>query len=210
MASFNTAINIVLDHEGGYQNNPNDTGNYNSRGDLIGTNYGISAPVLESYLSYPPTVNTMRNLSLSIAKDIYRNKFWNRIKGDQINSQPIANIFFDGHVNHGNTGIRMMQDVLGVPRDGVVGPQTLQAINTGNERAIYLNYKATRRQFYQKISQRPGQSVFLTGWLRRIDSFTDFPGVGTPAGSSTNNAPLLVAAGLIAAFWPELSRQFNL
>ena len=55
MAKFDPAYSIVLRLEGGYQNNPADKGNYNSLGDLVGTKYGISAPVLEQWIGRPPT-----------------------------------------------------------------------------------------------------------------------------------------------------------
>ena len=42
MANFNKAIDLILKNEGGYQAHPNDKGNYNSKGQLVGTKYGIS------------------------------------------------------------------------------------------------------------------------------------------------------------------------
>lgn len=172
MASFEIAYQIVADHEGGYQNNPNDSGNYNSIGQLIGTNWGISAPVYESFLGYPPTQADMQSMTASTAKAIYKQRFWDVIKGDQINNQQIANILFDGRVNHGSFGVVLMQRILGVEDDGVVGPITLNAINSANPQLLFNEYKNARADFYNYlVVQDPTQGVFLNGWLARINSF---------------------------------------
>ena len=173
MANFDIAYNIVIGHEGGYQDSPNDiNGNYNSLGQLVGTNFGISAPVYESFLGYPPTKSDMQNMSIDTAKAIYKTRFWDDIKGDQINSQQVANIFFDGRVNHGRTGTKIMQRILGVADDGVVGPITLNAINTANPQWLFNQYKAEREAFYNYlVDNNAGFSVFLNGWLNRINSF---------------------------------------
>ena len=47
MADFKTAVLITLEHEGGFQKNPNDHANWSSGkigvGTLVGTKYGITA-----------------------------------------------------------------------------------------------------------------------------------------------------------------------
>lgn len=172
MASFETAYQIVAGHEGGYQNNPNDSGNYNSLGQLVGTNWGISAPVYESFVGYPPTQSDMQTMSISTAKAIYKQRFWDVIKGDQINNQSVATILFDGRVNHGSFGVVLMQRILGVEDDGVVGPITLSAINSANPQWLFNEYKQAREDFYNYlVNQDPTQIVFLNGWLARINSF---------------------------------------
>ncbi|MEM6378816.1 MAG: glycosyl hydrolase 108 family protein, partial [Bacteroidota bacterium] len=130
MADFQKAFNIVIGHEGGYQRHPSDTGNYNSIGQLVGTNYGISAKVYESWINRPPSQSDMENLPLQDAIQIYFSLFWSRMQGNSIHNQPIANILFDGVVNHGNSkGIQLMQEVLNVTVDGRMGPVTMGAIN---------------------------------------------------------------------------------
>jgi lysozyme family protein len=175
MAQIDPALQHTLHWEGGYQKDPDDPGNYNSLDQLVGTNYGIAAFTAEDFLGFPPTEVLMRNLSIGLATCIYRQRFWARIKGDQIDNQAVANIFFDGHVNHGNTGIRIMQDVLGVKRDAIVGPITLGRLNASDPEQVYIAYRHARKLFYYKIvANRPHMKKFLRGWLNRIDSFTDY------------------------------------
>jgi len=172
MARLEPALKKVIRWEGGYQRHENDPGNYNSDGDLVGTNHGISAPVAENFLGFPPNRKMMYNMKFSLAMCIYRDRFWNRIKGHEIASQQLANILFDGHVNHGTWGIRIMQDVVGVKRDGIVGPITLGAINRADPKDTFNNYKQKRIDFYHAIVRRsPHMRVFLRGWLNRINSF---------------------------------------
>lgn len=154
-----------------------DRGNYNSKGQLVGTNWGIAAPVYERWLGRVPTRQDVKKMTQAEAGQIYRGLFWERIQGDGIENQFVADIFFDGHVNHGGTGIRLMQRILGVKVDGKVGPITLAAINARDPEMLYVQYRKARRDFYlQIVKNRPNQEVFLKGWLRRIDSFKDqFP-----------------------------------
>lgn len=195
MANFEKAAEKVLKFEGGYSNNKFDKGNYvcSNMGwvagsypytckygppILIGTMRGIAAPVLAEFLGRIPTVEEMKNLSKQTALEIYRKKYWDRMKGDLITSQKIAELLFDGCVNHGNnTGIKLMQKVLGVAQDGIMGPNTLNAINTGNFQKIYEDYKNERINFYYSlVDARPDQAVFLRGWLNRINNFDDYSG----------------------------------
>lgn len=177
MADFQTAYLLVADAEGGYQDHPNDTGNYNSLGQLVGTNYGISAPVYEEWIGRPPTRSDMQAITPAIARQIFRVNYWNDIRGDQITSQAVANIFFDGRVNHGRTGTRIMQRVLGVSVDGIVGPVTLGAINAANPAALVENYRQARQDFYhQLVANNPDYGVFLQGWLNRLAQFAGSAG----------------------------------
>lgn len=196
MARFQEAYNLVALAEGGYQKYIEDSGNYNSRGDLVGTNWGISAKTYESYLNRPPTETDMRNMSKQTAIQIYKRNYWDRIKADDIQSQAVANVLFDGHVNHGGWGVRMIQEVLGVAKDGVVGPITLHAINSANPGQLVARYVERRRQAYHWLADnRAGQRKFLNGWLNRLKKFVaDNPGTATAGGAS------VIFVGL-AAWW---------
>lgn len=190
MAEFGPAYLIVADSEGGYQDHSSDSGNYNSLGELVGTNWGISAPVYEEWIGYPPSRGDMLSMPKSTARLIYRTNFWNDIQGDSIVDQGVANILFDGRVNHGRTGVRIMQRILGVPVDGHVGPITLGAINSSDPRWLVGRYKNARREFYHElVENNPSYSVFLNGWLNRLSEFE---------GGSTGGAIGVVVAAFVA------------
>jgi len=169
MAQFQTAYNIVRKHEGGFQIMPEDSGNYNSRKELVGTNWGINAQVYEQHIGRPPTERDMRTMPRHVALAIFKRLYWDRIKGDEIRDQQVANILFDGHVNHGRWGIQMMQKVLGLSRDGMVGPQTLGKINASNPFQLFNAYKKVRIAGYKDlVRRRPKDGRFLRGGLTAL------------------------------------------
>lgn len=174
MASFDKAYDRVLNNEGGFQKWTNDDGNYNNKGQLVGTNLGISAQTYERYYKKTATEAAMRALTTEQVKPIYKKFFWDTIKGDAIADQYVAELFFDGNVNHGK-GIHLMQDVLNVKRDGVVGKDTLAAINQAEPSILYNKYLVRRKEYYyQIIKAKPKKREFLKGWLDRLKTFDDY------------------------------------
>ena len=88
MANFNLFLPELLKAEGGYQNKISDRkGNTNSLGQMVGTKYGISAPVYEAYIKRPPTVSDMKNLPLSTAVLIAKKYYWDACNADEIENQ---------------------------------------------------------------------------------------------------------------------------
>jgi type VI secretion system secreted protein VgrG len=179
MAAFDPAYAAVIRAEGGYQADPADSGNYDSHKKLIGTKYGISAPVLEAYLKRDITVDDMKNLQLSTVRSIYKNLYWDKIKGDSINDQDTAHFLFDWGVNAGvSKAVRSLQESLkyrfgkNISIDGGMGPQTLSALHSSPISAVYADIVERRRQHYKDIAQaNPALSKFLPGWLNRLAEF---------------------------------------
>lgn len=172
MAKFEIEIPRVLAHEGGYVNHPSDPGGKTNRGitdrldgkidGLVDLN-GDGAGDVE-----------IKKLTEDQAKQVYKTRFWDRMQGDKIESQAIAGILFDGYVNMGANAIKILQRILSVKDDGVIGPKTLEAINGANEIQLYTDYKAARIEFYNDLAERkPALKVFLKGWNNRINSFPD-------------------------------------
>ena len=173
MAIFDLYIPLLLQVEGGFQNNSADQGNYNSLGQLIGTFRGISARFYEQVIKRPPTVSDIKSITKQQATDIYRKYFWDALKGNQINSQAIANTVIDHHVNSGQ-GVRLAQRVLNqhfhknLQTDNSMGNLTLSALNSVNEYVFVTKYNEARADYYKSLSN---SSTFLNGWLRRLESF---------------------------------------
>lgn len=99
MASFDIFLKEVLSIEGGYQANRNDTGNYNSMGQLVGTKLGIAAKTLEAYYGRIVSKQDMMNLTKKTAADIYKKYYWDSINAGNIASQSVANLIADHAVN---------------------------------------------------------------------------------------------------------------
>lgn len=162
MADFNIAQNLVKRAEGGYTDEPRDPGNYTSGkigvGSLIGTNYGISAPVLKKYLGYEPMKSEMQNLSYQTAEKIYKNQYWNAIKGNEITNQKTANMLYDTAVNMGQgRAHQFAKEALKTEKYDV------QKINSANQEKLFNEIGRQREAFY---IARGGYA--LKSWLNRL------------------------------------------
>ncbi len=153
MAAFETALGIVLRHEGGYVNDANDPGGE--------TKYGISKR------QYPEM--DIRNLTEQGAGRIYRRDYWEAIRGDDIEAQDLAENLFDFAVNAGvSRAVRMMQKLVGVSTDGLVGPLTLRAMHEADGRTLNLRYALARIDYYNELARSRSQMrPYLIGWTRR-------------------------------------------
>lgn len=83
MTPFQYGIKFVLDHEGGYVNDPKDLGGE--------TKYGISKRTF-------PDVD-IKNLTLAQAQEIYRTYYWNQYNLDSA-AFPLNIVAFDSYVQH--------------------------------------------------------------------------------------------------------------
>lgn len=173
MASFQLYIPLLNAAEGGYQNLVGDSGNYNSLGQRVGTNHGISAKTYENWIKRPPTVNDMKSMSKAEALKIYKLWYWDKLGADHINNQSVADILADHGVNAGIVAAgKLIQRTLNdyfnfnLVVDGVVGPQTRNAINSVNEAQLHSVIKKEREKFYYSIG-----GEFLDGWLNRLKIF---------------------------------------
>jgi len=176
MAEFEKAQALVGLSEGGYQNDPRDTGNY-YQGSLIGTNWGISAPTLAGFLGRVPTTLDMKNLSKKTAEEILKANYWTRNNLDKIKNQSIANLLYDGVVNHGSNGMRMLLskalDTLGAPIAyyDIFTDQAIKTLNQLNEKRLFFAIKKARADKYRGSSQ----TYYIDGWLKRLDRIQYYP-----------------------------------
>ena len=176
MASFSRFIPHLLVVEGGFQKLPSDTGNYNSKKQLVGTNKGISAPVYESFIGRVPSENDMRNITKTEATTIYRKNYWDKAFASQINSQEVANVLIDHSVNAGSGRAgRLVQEVLNksfnlnIAVDGSIGQQTIKAINSVDAVMLHSAIIKARINYYESL--RSKYPEFIKGWLKRVQTF---------------------------------------
>ena len=166
------AINKVLEHEGGYVNNPLDTGGR--------TNFGITQATYEKFLgrklSSAEADSVMKNMPKGNAIQIYKTMYWDAIQGDKIKQYAIAAVIFDQAVNRGvSAALKQAQRVLGLQADGKMGPVTLATLNGVKDTDFIPKYLAESVNAYKAIvANNPTQSVFLNGWLKRIDSLKSY------------------------------------
>ncbi len=174
-ASFARSYARVKRWEGGYQDDPNDPGNFDNQGRNIGTNMGITPATFRQATGRWPSRAEMKALTPEQAAEIFRKLFWDKIWGDKFKDAALADIVLDGVVNHGR-GVRLFQEVLGdVATDNAWGPETHASMLAKNPAQLYRAYRERRRKYYHQLADNdPKLATFLKGWLRRIDSFQDY------------------------------------
>ena len=172
MARFQTCLAIVLGHEGGFVDHKNDRGgatNYGVADAADGKKDGLIDVDRDGVGDVAP-----RNLTLEQAEAIYLRDYWGPAQCARI-PEPLDLLVFDASVNHGpGRAIKLLQQVLGVVDDGIIGSGTLAAlredIRAGSIADVCHAYLNNRRSFYDKIIARdPSQAVFAKGWGNRVD-----------------------------------------
>lgn len=173
MDNYQYALEKTLRWEGGYQDSPNDPGNFNSAGENIGTNLGISAPMLETYLARRPSRQDMLSLTHETAGEIYRRYYWQEIRAGEILNADLAALLFDMAVNHGpRSAVRIAQRIVKVKADGRMGPITIAALNRANAKQTIAAIVEARVSLYRRITERrPSMQMFYRGWTKRALSF---------------------------------------
>lgn len=173
MARFDLFLPLVQQAEGGFQKLAGDPGNYNSLGQLVGTNHGISARFYEDVIRRPPTEADMRAITKAKAASLFKTYFWDDVHGDLIANQSVANVIADHNINAGEKPIaEMVQRILrndfrmNVTIDGDIGPKTAAAINAVNQQQLFDRIKAAREAWY-----RAKGGEFLNSWLSRLRLF---------------------------------------
>lgn len=155
---------FILQWEGGFVDDPIDRGGATNKGITIGT--------FRSFYGKDATVEQLKNISDEQWLHIFKSGYWDPWKADEITSQSIANIVVDWAWASGTgTSIKQVQRLLGVEPDGIVGPKTLSAINSADQRMLFAEIHAARLKFVDNIVQRdPTQVRFLKGWKNRINN----------------------------------------
>lgn len=197
MANFEKAQQIVGINEGGYQSDPRDSGNY-YMGNLIGTNWGISAPTLAGYLGRIPSKADMQNLSRETAEKILKANYWLRNHFDKLQNQSVATLLYDGAVNHGTNGMRfLMEKALRLMNYSmsyyeVFTLKGIQALNRQNQKNLFYAIKQVRTQKYKQSTKKE----FISGWLKRLERINYYPD-NTLSGIWPYAALLFVGVGII-------------
>ena len=76
--NYQHCLEMILHHEGGYVNHPEDPGG--------ATNLGVTKRVYEEWVGRTVTLAKMEQLQVSDVAPIYKKNYWNRVKGDQLPS----------------------------------------------------------------------------------------------------------------------------
>ena len=155
--NFDAALKAILHHEGGFVNHPKDPGGM--------TNLGVTKRVWEEWVGHEVDEKAMRALTPADVDPLYRRKYWDRIKGDDL---PIGVDYavFDAAINSGpGRAAKWLQQTVGAVPDGAVGAGTLGEVAAMEPAEIIEKYQDTRLKFMQSL---PTWDTFGKGWGRRV------------------------------------------
>ena len=176
---FRACLAETLRWEGGWSDDPHDTGGATNKGITIGVYAGYvgalgtalktdargRVTVLDQW-AYQQLVEELRTISDTMVAEIYHRQYWQPVRGGDL-PPGIDCAVFDFAVNSGvGRAIRHLQKVLGVTVDGHIGAATIAAARQADPAVIVPKLMDSRRQFLRQID------VFWRfgkGWLRRVD-----------------------------------------
>jgi hypothetical protein len=155
--NFDQCFALVLKEEGGYTNHPKDPGGR--------TNLGITQKTWEMWTGKPATEEDMKNLTPKDAAPIYKQEYWDKVKGDEL-PEGVDYAVFDMAVNAGvSRAIKTLQKCLGVNVDGILGPKTMAAVEASYKHNLISDFCDARLQFLQAL---PTWDTFGKGWGSRV------------------------------------------
>ena len=158
-ANWDEALKHILKYEGGYVHHKDDPGGM--------TNLGVTKRVWEEWTGKPATEADMRALTPAMVSPLYKAKYWDAVRGDDLPSG-VDRCVFDCAVNSGvGQSSKFLQRVVGVAQDGAIGPATLAAVAKKEPGNIVAEFCHHREAFYRSL---PAFATFGKGWMSRLDS----------------------------------------
>lgn len=172
MAEFKIALLKVLSHEGGYGNDPEDPGGetYSGVARKMHSKWDgwTTIDMLKRASGFPANLDKDADLQEDIT-NFYRINFWDKINGDKIDNQFVAESIFDFAVNGGvRTSASLAQMVVGVKSDGVIGKDSIAAINAFDPEYFLSAFTVAKIARYVNIvKKRPVSRKYFYGWVVR-------------------------------------------
>ncbi|HHB8176547.1 TPA: glycoside hydrolase family 108 protein [Klebsiella pneumoniae] len=172
---FSKISSVILQHEGGYVNDPNDRGGETNMGITIATwrAYAPSDPGIEA------TTNTLRNMTKEQAEIIYYNHYWEPKGFCKLETIKIALMLYDWTITSGRavTQVRKMlhnEYNINLVVSNTMDDDMIHCINAIEDQEQLLSRIAeVRKEYYRSLTITNGepntQVRFLTGWINRVN-----------------------------------------
>lgn len=198
MAQFNEAFKISMQNAGGYVNDPDDPGKETYR--------DISRKYNPQWAGWQ-RIDQMKKQGVKfktndvypdldiLAADFYKKNFWDKVKLDEVKSQPIANQLFDQLLDGIGRTVQMIKITINeiglasLAVNSVVDGALIALINKANENTFFNKFKALRTKrfqyaggllstsdkyfsFFSKFGPPPSSGPkYVKGWLNRVNKY---------------------------------------
>ena len=158
ISNWQKSFELMLKSEGGYVNNPADPGGM--------TNLGVTKATWENWVGRESDEAEMRGLTPEKVEPLYKKKYWDAVRGDEIENGGVAYLLFDFAVNAGvGRSIKTLQTAVGVTPDGGFGPMTLAAVQAIDPVELIEKFSQAKEDFYRSLNTF---ATFGKGWLNRV------------------------------------------
>lgn len=154
--NFKGCLKMLLVHEGGFVNHPEDPGG--------ATNLGVTKATLQAYLGRHVSMQEMKDLTPDDVEPIYRERYADAVQFDELPSG-VDWAVLDWAVNSGpGRAAKALQKCVGATQDGAIGPKTLAAVKKAEPQKIIEDLHKERQSFYEGLKTF---KTFGKGWTKR-------------------------------------------
>jgi lysozyme family protein len=157
-STYAAALTHLLAHEGGYTNHPDDPGGP--------TNFGITIADYRRYAKADATAADVRAMPIGEAKAIYRKRYWDAQRCDDLPAG-VDYAVFDYGVNSGvGRSGKVLRRMLHLPDDSsAVTDDVIAAARAADARALVTAICDERLRFLKSLNT---WAVFGKGWEHRV------------------------------------------
>jgi lysozyme family protein len=157
-STYDVCLPLLLAHEGGYTNHPSDPGGP--------TNFGITIFDYRKYIKPEATAADVRAMTVEEAKRIYRTRYWDAQRCDELPAG-VDYAVFDYGVNSGiGRSGKVLRRLVKLPdRSSIVSDEVIVAVRVTDTATLAANICDERLRFLQSLRTWP---VFGSGWSRRV------------------------------------------
>jgi len=168
MADVKKLSPILAKWEAGFVNDPTDNGGATNMGITIGTWRQIGYDKDGDGDIDVIDIRLLDERDFSAVLKIY----WNKWQANRLINQSVANLLVDWVYTSGKWGIVIPQRILKIEPDGIVGNQTILAVNLADQKKFFDAVFEARKKFFNDIvKNNPSQKKFIKGWLNRLNDF---------------------------------------
>ena len=172
MALFESSLQKILAHEGGYVNDPDDTGGETYKGVARAMNSKwngwVQVDWCKTQKGFPANLEKNSELQEEVSR-FYQVNYWDALCADSIENQLVADSIFDFGVNAGvRTSASLAQLVVEADPDGVIGPTTLDKLNAFDPDHFLAAFTVAKiARYISIVKKRPESRKYFYGWICR-------------------------------------------
>jgi lysozyme family protein len=172
MADYRLIVPFIKGKEGGLSKATSDTASAHPVPDGSGyhTNKGITWTAWEGVFGNgADSIKRFYAMSDADWGKVYKEEYWDKIGGDKINSQRIADTLVHWAWGSGiSTPSKAIQNIVGTTPDGQIGDKTINAINNSNEPDTFAKIKQAHIDHWTNLLKSPKYSM-NKGWIPRLN-----------------------------------------